>query len=93
MTPLKTSPAELSGIDPIEMSRRIKDGQEKARSSGQHIGRKKTRNSELIRALLKSGMSYREIAKITGTSRTSVHNEKNQEQKEQVPSTEDKIRD
>ncbi len=75
MGQFKTSLADLSGIEQAEMSRRIKDGQQKAKNQGQHIGRKKTRNSELIQALLKSGMSYRMIAKITGTSRTSVHNE------------------
>jgi len=76
MAEKKISLASLSGTGEAEMSKRIKEGQEKARAQGRHIGRKKTRNSELIQALLKSGMSYRQIAAVANTSRGSVYNEK-----------------
>lgn len=90
MVEKKVSLASLAGISSEEMSRRIKEGQKKARSRGQHIGRKKTRNSELIRALLKTGMSQRKIAKAVGISHGTVHSEKILEQKEQVSAVQTK---
>lgn len=39
------------------------------------IGRKKLRDSDLIRKLLKAGLSYRNVAKIAKCSHGSVHAE------------------
>jgi DNA invertase Pin-like site-specific DNA recombinase len=55
---------------------RVKNGLRNARLKGKHIGRKKTRNSDLIRSLLKSGMTYRAAASIAGVSHGSIHAEK-----------------
>ena len=43
---------------------------------GKLIGRKKVRDSDLIRKLLKSGLTYRAISAISKTSHGSVHQEK-----------------
>ena len=51
---------------------RVKNGLRNARLKGKHIGRKKTRPSDLIRALLKSGMTYRQISKIAEVSSGAV---------------------
>lgn len=51
---------------------RVTAGLIRARSLGKHIGRKKTRNSELIRALLKSGMTLRGAAKVANCSHGSI---------------------
>lgn len=55
---------------------RVKNGLKNARAKGKHIGRKKTRPSEAIRMMLKSGLSYRKIAMITKTSHGSIYAEK-----------------
>lgn len=55
---------------------RVKNGLKNARAKGKHIGRKKTRPSDLIRALLKSGVTLREAARIAKTSHGSVSLEK-----------------
>ena len=51
---------------------RVTAGLARARSLGKHIGRAKTRPSELIRALLKSGMTLRGTAKVAQCSHGSV---------------------
>ena len=55
---------------------RVKNGLRNARAKGKHIGRKKTRPSDLIRALLKSGVTLREAARISKSSHGSVSLEK-----------------
>ena len=55
---------------------RVMDGLERARLAGKHIGRKKTRPSETIRLMLKSGMSFRTIAKCCSCSHGSIYAEK-----------------
>ncbi len=55
---------------------RVKNGLKNAKMKGKHIGRVKTRPSELIRALLKSGVTLREAARISKTSHGSVSLEK-----------------
>ena len=55
---------------------RVKNGLKNARAKGIHIGRVKTRPSELIRALLKSGVTLREAARISKSSHGSVSLEK-----------------
>ncbi len=54
---------------------RVKNGLANARAKGKLIGRKKLRDSNLIRSLLKAGMSYRNISKIAKCSHGSVHAE------------------
>lgn len=51
---------------------RVVSGLQRARQAGKHIGRVKTRPSQLIRALRSSGLSLREIARIAKTSHGSV---------------------
>ena len=55
---------------------RVKNGLRNARAKGKHIGRVKTRPSDLIRALLKSGMTLRATAKVARCSHGSVSLEK-----------------
>ncbi|MBL7555125.1 MAG: recombinase family protein [Bdellovibrionaceae bacterium] len=58
------------------ISERVKNGLANARAKGKLIGRKKQRDSILIRKLLQKGMSYRAIASIACTSHGSVAAEK-----------------
>jgi DNA invertase Pin-like site-specific DNA recombinase len=51
---------------------RVKNGLRNAKLKGKQIGRKKTRNSELIRSLLNSGMTLRKAAVVAGCSHGSV---------------------
>jgi len=51
---------------------RVKNGLRNAKAKGKHIGRKKTRPSELIRALLQGGSTLRECSRIAKTSHGSV---------------------
>lgn len=55
---------------------RVKNGLKNARAKGIHIGRQKTRASEMIRAMLKTGMTLRAISKLCKTSHGSVSLEK-----------------
>lgn len=54
----------------------VRNGLANARAKGKRIGRMKTRPSELIRALLKSDVSHREIARTLKISHGSVSLEK-----------------
>lgn len=51
---------------------RVKNGLKNAKAKGKQIGRKKTRNSELIRSLLNSGMTLRATSRVAGCSHGSV---------------------
>ena len=55
--------------------KRILFGLANARAKGKIIGRKKQRNSDMIRALRKKGLTYRSIADLCGCSHGSVHAE------------------
>lgn len=61
---------------------RVKNGLKNARLKGKQIGRKKTRNSELIRSLLKSGMTLRAAARVANCSHGSVSLERSLMKKE-----------
>lgn len=66
---------------------RVKNGLKNAKAKGKQIGRMKTRPSELIRAMLKSGMTLRATAKVANCSHGSVSLEKRlmkQEEREQA---------
>ncbi len=66
----------LAQLERDLISERVKNGLANARAKGKLIGRKKQRDSVLIRKLLQSGMSYRAIASIAGASHGSVAAEK-----------------
>ncbi len=76
----------LGAISQLErelIAERVRAGLANARAKGKHIGRKKMRNSTLIRALLNKGMSYRNIASIADCSHGSIYAEKKSMLKEQ----------
>lgn len=54
---------------------RVKNGLKAAKARGKHIGRKKMRDSDLIRKLRAAGMTYRNIATIAKCSHGAVHAE------------------
>jgi len=65
----------ISAIAALErdlMAERVKNGLANARAKGKLIGRKKLRDSDLIRKLLGAGMSYRNVSKIAKCSHGSV---------------------
>ncbi|MEC7276308.1 MAG: recombinase family protein [Bdellovibrionota bacterium] len=66
----------LSQMERELISQRVRAGLANARAHGKTIGRKKTRPSELIRALLKQKMTFREIARIAGCSHGCISAEK-----------------
>jgi DNA invertase Pin-like site-specific DNA recombinase len=69
----------LGAISQLErelIAERVRNGLANARAKGKILGRKKMRNSVLIRELLKRGLSYRAIATISKASHGSVHAEK-----------------
>jgi DNA invertase Pin-like site-specific DNA recombinase len=57
---------------------RVRAGLANARAKGKLIGRKKMRDSDLIRKLLKSGLSFRQVSSIAKCSHGSVSAEKKQ---------------
>lgn len=68
----------ISAIAALErdlIAGRVKNGLANARAKGKLIGRKKLRDSDLIRKLIKSGLSYRKISTIAKCSHGSVHAE------------------
>lgn len=69
---------------------RVKNGLKNARAKGIHIGRVKTRPSELIRAMLKSGMTLRATSKVAGCSHGSVSLERALMKKEEQAAQEAK---
>ncbi len=69
----------ISAIAALErdlIAERVKNGLANARAKGKLIGRKKLRDSDLIRKLLKAGMSYRNISKVAACSHGSVSAER-----------------
>jgi DNA invertase Pin-like site-specific DNA recombinase len=68
--------AAISQLERELIAERVKNGLRNAKAKGKHIGRKKTRPSDLIRALLKSGMTYRAAAAVANVSHGSIHAEK-----------------
>ena len=68
--------ASIAQLERDLIADRVKIGLANARAKGKLIGRKKMRDSDLIRKLLKSGLTYRAISSIAKTSHGSVHQEK-----------------
>lgn len=68
--------AAISQLERDLVAERVKAGLANARAKGRLIGRKKQRDSDLIRKLLKAGMTFRQIATIARCSHGSVWAEK-----------------
>jgi len=68
--------AAISQLERDLIAERVKAGLANARAKGKHIGRQKMRDSDLIRKLLKAGVTYRRIAEIAKCSHGCVHAEK-----------------
>lgn len=76
----------ISAIAALErdlIAERVKNGLANARAKGKLIGRKKLRDSDLIRKLLKAGMSYRKISVVARCSHGSVSAERAAMKKEE----------
>jgi DNA invertase Pin-like site-specific DNA recombinase len=81
----------ISAIAQLErdlIAERVRNGLANARAKGRQIGRKKTRNSVLIRSLLDAGLTFREIARLAKCSHGSVYLEKSEYTKERKESVE-----
>jgi DNA invertase Pin-like site-specific DNA recombinase len=74
--------AAVSQLERELIAERVRNGLANARAKGKQIGRKKMRDSALIRSLLKSGMSFRQISVIAKCSHGSVSAEKSALRKE-----------
>lgn len=68
--------ASISQLERDLISDRVKIGLANARAKGRLVGRKKLRDSDLIRKLLKAGMSYRNISSVAKVSHGSVSAER-----------------
>lgn len=74
--------AAMSQLERELIIERVTNGLANAKAKGVKLGAKKKRNSTLIRELLSTGIyTQTKIAKITGTSRTSVYREVKEIQK------------
>lgn len=68
--------AAIAQLERDLIASRVKIGLENARAKGKLIGRKKMRDSDLIRKLLNAGMSYRAISSVAKVSHGSVSAER-----------------
>ena len=76
--------AAISQLERDLIAERVRAGLANARAKGKLIGRKKERDSDLIRKLLKAGMTFRQIAQIAKCSHGSVWAEKCAMRKEEA---------
>lgn len=76
--------AAISQLERDLIAERVKAGLANARAKGRQIGRKKSRDSNLIRALLKSGVTFRQAARIAKVSHGSIYAEKQAMLKEEA---------
>jgi DNA invertase Pin-like site-specific DNA recombinase len=76
--------ASISQLERDLIADRVKIGLSNARAKGKLIGRKKIRDSDLIRKLLKSGLSFRQISTIAKCSHESVSAEKQAMKREEA---------
>ena len=77
----------ISAVSQLERDliiERVKNGLKNAKAKGIHIGRKKTRPSELIRALLEKGLPQRTISSVASCSNGSVSLEKREWKREKA---------
>ncbi len=85
----------LGAISQLErelIAERVRAGLANARAKGKQIGRRKERNSELIRALLKKRLTYRMISSISGASHGSIYAEKKLMLKEEEEANKEKMK-
>jgi DNA invertase Pin-like site-specific DNA recombinase len=75
--------ASISQLERDLIADRVKCGLANARAKGKLIGRKKMRDSDLIRKLLKAGMPYRAISDVAKCSHGSVSAERAAMKKEE----------
>lgn len=68
--------AAIAQLERDLIASRVKIGLENARAKGKLIGRRKMRDSDLIRKLLNAGMSYRQISIVAKASHGSVSAER-----------------
>lgn len=68
--------AAIAQLERDLIASRVKIGLENARAKGKLIGRRKQRDSDLIRKLIKAGMSHRQISSVARCSHGSVSAEK-----------------
>jgi DNA invertase Pin-like site-specific DNA recombinase len=68
--------ASISQLERDLIADRVKIGLANARAKGRLIGRKKLRDSDLIRKLLKAGMTYRNFSVVAKCSHGSVSAER-----------------
>lgn len=83
--------AAVAQLERELISERVKNGLANARAKGKLIGRKKLRDSDLIRKLLKAGLTYRGIATVAKCSHGSVHAEVLAIKKEQEAAEKQKL--
>ena len=76
--------AAIAQLERDLIASRVKIGLENARAKGKLIGRRKVRDSDLIRKLLKSGLTFRAISSIAKCSHGSVYAEKLAMKREEV---------
>lgn len=76
--------ASISQLERDLIADRVKIGLANARAKGKLIGRKKMRDSDLIRKLLKAGMSYRNISIVAKCSHGSVSAERASMKREEI---------
>lgn len=76
--------ASISQLERDLIADRVKIGLANARAKGKLIGRKKMRDSDLIRKLLKAGMSYRNISAVAKCSHGSVSAERTAMKREEA---------
>jgi DNA invertase Pin-like site-specific DNA recombinase len=76
--------ASISQLERDLIADRVKIGLANARAKGKLIGRKKMRDSDLIRKLLKAGMTYRNISVVAKCSHGSVSAERAAMKREEV---------
>lgn len=75
--------ASISQLERDLIADRVKIGLANARAKGKLIGRKKMRDSDLIRKLLKAGMTFRAISLVAKCSHGSVWAERKSMRKEE----------
>lgn len=76
--------AAIAQLERDLIASRVKIGLENARAKGKLIGRRKMRDSDLIRKLLKAGMSYRNISLVAKCSHGSVSAERAALKREEI---------
>ncbi len=67
--------AALASLEREILVERVKTGLINARSKGKRLGRPTTVNRSIVAALVAQGMTYREIAKLTGASHWVIREE------------------